>query len=94
MTKKTQERQASMLPQGKPQLPAKLRVPLVPRERTAGEFSLMCRCAGDCPGAGDEIYTFQELRARRIIKEGEELTDCYLDLRSDMKGTDHISDSM
>ena len=53
MTKKTQERQASMLPQGKPQLPTKLRVPLVPRERTAGEFSLMCRCAGDCPGAGD-----------------------------------------
>ena len=25
--------------------------------------------------------TFQELRASKDVKEGEELTDCYLDLR-------------
>ena len=31
----------------------------------------------------DQVHgnTFQELRASKPVEEGEELTDCYLDLR-------------
>ena len=39
-------------------------------------FLVRCRCMIRC------CNSFQELRASKAVKEGEELTDCYLDLRS------------
>ena len=83
--------------QGQPQLPAQLRVPLVPRTGAAGRRVQDAVHGQDVTGAGAGVCmvqvqvrwpfmvrccnTFQELRASKDVEEGEELTDCYLDLR-------------